>query len=77
LIVFSEGKAEMHQELGLKSPVLLDEGREMSNKLGMNGTPSAILVNENGIIVSETAVGAIQIWELIGRRETDFATPSQ
>lgn len=76
LLVFSEGEAAAHQELGLKSPVLLDEGRKTSNQLGMNGTPSAILVDENGRIVSETAIGEEQIWELIGRRKSDFAKTS-
>jgi hypothetical protein len=35
----------------------------------MFGTPSAVLVNEDGTIVSETAVGAPNIWALIGKRK--------
>jgi hypothetical protein len=35
----------------------------------MQGTPSAILVNERGIVVSETAIGAPDIWSLIGKRQ--------
>ena len=35
----------------------------------MNGTPSAVLINENGKIISEVAVGAEQIWTLIGKRK--------
>jgi hypothetical protein len=35
----------------------------------MYGTPSAVLVNEDGVIVSETAIGAPDIWALIGKRK--------
>jgi hypothetical protein len=69
LLVFSEGDAEEHRELGLKSPVILDEGYKTAEKFGMFGTPSAVLVNENGKIVSETATGAGNIWALIGKRK--------
>ena len=69
LIVFSEGDAETHKQIGLKSPILLDEGYKTAEKFGMFGTPSAVLVNEDGKIVSETAVGAGNIWALIGKRK--------
>ncbi|HEY8560070.1 MAG TPA: redoxin domain-containing protein [Pyrinomonadaceae bacterium] len=69
LIVFSEGDAEKHKEIGLKSPIVLDEGYKTAEKFGMFGTPSAVLVNEDGKIVSETATGAANIWALIGKRK--------
>ncbi|HVE57620.1 MAG TPA: redoxin domain-containing protein [Pyrinomonadaceae bacterium] len=69
LIVFSQGDAEDHKEFGLKSPILIDEGYKTSEKFGMYGTPSAVLVNEKGKIISETAVGASNIWALIGKRK--------
>ncbi len=69
LIVFSEGDNEDHREIGLKSPILLDEGYKTAATLGMHGTPSAILINENGKIASETALGADNIWALIGKRK--------
>ena len=69
LIVFSEGDPDAHREIGLKSPIVLDEGYKTSEKFGMFGTPSAVLVNENGKIVSETATGAGNIWALIGKRK--------
>jgi hypothetical protein len=34
----------------------------------MLGTPSAVLIDENGRIISETAIGAQNIWALVGRR---------
>jgi thiol-disulfide isomerase/thioredoxin len=69
LVVFSEGDVEKHKGLGLKSPIILDEGYKTAEKFGMFGTPSAVLVNENGKIVSETATGAGNIWALIGKRK--------
>ena len=69
LVVFSDGETEAHQKLGLNAPILLDKNHKISEKLGMWGTPSAILVNEEGKIASETAVGAGNIWALIGKRK--------
>ncbi|MCA1624771.1 MAG: redoxin domain-containing protein [Acidobacteria bacterium] len=68
LLLVSEGKVEENRKLDLQSPVVLDEERKISNELGMSGTPSAILVNEDGKIISETAIGAKQIWSLIGKK---------
>lgn len=69
LIVFSDGSPDEHKEFGLKSPVILDEGHKTAAGFGMYGTPSAVLVNEDGVIVSETAIGAPDIWALIGKRK--------
>lgn len=70
LVVFSDGDAEDHSELQLKSPLVLDEGHKTSAKLGMFGTPSAVLIDEKGIIVSETAVGSTNVWALLGKSDT-------
>lgn len=67
LIVFSDGDVDEHKALGLESPVLIDKGYVTAGKFGMFGSPSAVLVNEDGIIITETAVGAQNIWSLIGR----------
>ncbi len=69
LLVFSEGDVEEHKEIGLNSPILIDEGYKTAGKFGMSGTPSAVLINENGKIISETAIGASNIWALIGKRK--------
>ena len=55
--------------LDLESPVIVDPESKTASRLGMSGTPSAILVNENGIVASETAIGAPDIWLLIGKRK--------
>jgi protein-disulfide isomerase len=69
LIVFSDGDAETHKNLELNAPILLDKNYKTAEKLGMAGTPSAVLIDENGVIVSETAIGAGNIWALIGKRK--------
>jgi len=69
LLVISQGETELHRQLNLQSPIILDEDRRISKELGMSGTPSAVLINEDGKIVSETAVGAENIWTLIGKRK--------
>ena len=69
LLLLSEGEIEAHRNLNLRSPIILDKDRIISKEIGMNGTPSAVLIDENGKIVSETAMGAENIWALIGRRQ--------
>ncbi len=69
LVVFSDGETEAHKNLSLKSPILIDKEYKIAKKLGMDGTPSAVLVNEDGRIISETAIGAPQIWTLLGKRK--------
>ncbi len=67
VIVFSEGEREVHEGYNIKSPILLDKGYANAIKLGMFGAPSAVLIDERGVIVSETAIGAPSIWSLIGK----------
>jgi len=69
LLLISQGETEPHRQLNLQSPIILDEDRRISKELGMSGTPSAVLINEDGKIISETAVGADNIWTLIGKRK--------
>ncbi|MDQ3087724.1 MAG: hypothetical protein M3Q78_03905, partial [Acidobacteriota bacterium] len=60
---------EAHRDLGINSPVVLDKERKISKELGWNGTPSAVLLDEEGKIISETAIGASNIWALLGKRK--------
>ena len=69
LVVFSDGEEEAHRDLQLNAPILLDADYTTAEKLGMFGTPSAVVIDESGTIISETAVGASNIWALIGRRK--------
>jgi peroxiredoxin len=69
LLLLSRGEIEKNLELGFQSTIVLDDEREVVQKLGMEGTPSAVLVDENGKIVSQVAVGEKRIWALIGKRK--------
>ena len=68
LVVFMDGELDEVKKIELTSPIVIDKGYKTAAKLGMWGTPSAVLIDENGRIVSETAIGAPNIWALIGRR---------
>jgi thiol-disulfide isomerase/thioredoxin len=69
LIVFSDGDENDLRDMGLKSPVVYDKGHKTATGFGMFGTPSAVLINEDGKFVTETAIGAPDIWSLIGKRK--------
>jgi peroxiredoxin len=61
-LVITTGEADRNrklvQEHGLRCPVLLQEKTEISSKYQANGTPSGYLIDEQGKIASELAVGA-------------------
>jgi peroxiredoxin len=66
LLVVSAGTEEANKEMGLRSPVVLDQPFEAGRAFGAAGTPSAVLVDEEGKIASEVAVGAPAVLELAG-----------
>ncbi|GIU82964.1 MAG: DoxX family membrane protein [Acidobacteria bacterium] len=67
--VSNDGAKEV--EADFRVPVLIDERRELLQKLGMEGTPSAVLIDEQGRVVSEVAAGAQKIWALLGVKNLD------
>ncbi|QQS42481.1 MAG: redoxin domain-containing protein [Acidobacteriota bacterium] len=69
LVLFSAGNPDEHRSLELGSPILLEDDYGTAMKIGMNGTPSAVLIDEDGRIASETGVGADMIWALLGETE--------
>lgn len=69
LILFSDGDGSEDATFGLSSPVVHDPGHKTANGFGMFGTPSAVLIDERGRFMTETAVGAPDIWSLIGKRK--------
>jgi hypothetical protein len=52
--------------MGLRSPIALDQDFLVGRTLGVGGTPSALLIDEAGNVASALAVGAGQIFALIG-----------
>ena len=58
ILVVSTGTVEENKALGLRSTVVLDQGFATASAFGSNGTPTAVLVDEEGKIASEVAAGA-------------------
>lgn len=70
LLVVSAGPKEANEAMGLSSPVVLDQQFSVGRAFGVGGTPSAILVDEEGRIASEVAVGGPAVLELASARRT-------
>jgi thiol-disulfide isomerase/thioredoxin len=70
LVVVSAGSEEANREMGLSSPVLLDQNFATGRAFGASGTPSAVLVDAQGKVASEVAVGAPSVLELAGADQT-------
>lgn len=64
LLVVSTGSVEANEALGLRSPVLLDQDFSVASTFGANGTPMAVLVDEEGRIGSGVAAGAQSVLAL-------------
>ena len=70
LLVVSAGTEEANKAMGLTSPVLLDQNFATGRAFGASGTPSAVLVDAEGKVASEVAVGAPAVMELAGADKT-------
>ena len=64
LLVVSTGTVEANEAMGLSSLVVLDEGFSVEQAFGAPGTPSAVLVDAEGNVASEVAVGPTEVLEL-------------
>ena len=66
IVVISSGSVEQIREMRLQSRVLSDSRFSVGALYGVQGTPSAILVDPNGNIASQIAVGAAAVLALAG-----------
>jgi hypothetical protein len=57
---------DANKEMGLSSTMLIDQGFQIGRSFGASGTPSAVLIDEEGRIASGVAVGAPRVLELAG-----------
>lgn len=64
LLVISTGAEGANRAMGLRSTVVLDQGFSVGRAFGVGGTPSAVLVDAEGMIASAVAVGAPAVFEL-------------
>jgi thiol-disulfide isomerase/thioredoxin len=58
LLVVSTGTVEANRALGLRSPIVLDQGFMVGCAFAAGGTPMAVLVDAEGKIASDLAAGA-------------------
>ena len=74
LLVVSTDSVADNQAMGLRSPVLLDQdGMRVGRLFGATGTPMAVLVDAEGKIASELAVGAPAVLALAGHTQDTTA----
>lgn len=66
LFVVSTGTVEANRMMGLTSTMVLDEGFTIGRAFGASGTPSAVMVDADGNIASNVAVGAQAVLSLAG-----------
>jgi len=66
LLVISRGSVETNRGLGLRSPLALDQTGLAARAFGASGTPMAVLLDSNSVIVSGLAIGADAVLELAG-----------
>lgn len=67
LLIVSSESAESNRDQGLTSPIVLDSGFAIGRAFGASGTPSAVLVDEQGNIASDRVVGGPAVLALANR----------
>lgn len=70
LLIISAGSSEANREQGFRSRVLLDPDFGVGQVFGAEGTPSAVLLDEESRVASEVCVGASAVLALAGAMET-------
>lgn len=65
LVLVSTGSVEANRAQGLDSRILLDEGFKTGSAFGAAGTPTAVLLDEQGKVASPPAVGPDAALDLI------------
>jgi methylamine dehydrogenase accessory protein MauD len=71
ILVVSAGTTEDNRAIGFRSTVVLDQGFNTGLAFGATGTPSAVLVDSEGKVASEVAVGAPAVLGLAGASQTE------
>ncbi len=68
LLIISIGGTKMENQMGFKSPVVLDDtpsSYSAARWFKAAGTPMGILLDENGVVSSKLAEGAVEVMELL------------
>jgi peroxiredoxin len=76
LLLISTGAVEANQKMGLRSAVLLDAASAVARQFRGGATPSAVLIDDEGRIASELAVGAPSVLALAGMTKAKAVSPT-
>ncbi len=65
LLIVSTGSADENRAQGFRAPVVLDSDFAAAASFGVSGTPSAVVVDRDGVIASEVAAGGDNVVHLL------------
>jgi thiol-disulfide isomerase/thioredoxin len=68
IVVISRGPGGLNRELGLASPIVLDDDGAISRAYGATGTPAAIMIDRHGVVASGVGRGASGVRALVAER---------
>jgi methylamine dehydrogenase accessory protein MauD len=71
LLVVSTGTKEANEEMGFRSPLVRDPEFAAARAFGAGGTPSAMLIDAEGKVASELALGAQAVLTLAGAGQVE------
>jgi thiol-disulfide isomerase/thioredoxin len=66
LVLVSTGGSQANRAMALSSTVLIEPSFQTGHKFGATGTPTAVLIDEDGNIASDLAVGGDAVLNLMG-----------
>jgi protein-disulfide isomerase len=66
LLVISAGSLEEIRQQGFRSRVLIDQNFGAGQVFNVEGTPAAVMINEQGRVASEVSVGGSEVLRLAG-----------
>jgi len=68
ITIVTRGPIALNKEAGLNAPMILDDDRAITELFKVAGTPSAVLIDDAGIVVTEVARGANGVRALVTER---------
>jgi thiol-disulfide isomerase/thioredoxin len=73
VVLISRGPTGLNQEVGFRSPVVLDDDLSLAQSFGVTGTPAAVLLDGRGMVVTQVARGSDGVRGALQALATSFA----
>jgi thiol-disulfide isomerase/thioredoxin len=67
MVIVSKGPIGLTEEIGFISPVIFDDDRSIARTLGVEGTPSAVVIDGQGKVASPVFRGELRVRALLDR----------